>query len=289
MRRGVYRRLGPWLWLLPSLTVLLPFFLFPILILARNSFYTEEPSGLLLPVLTMENYVRVVTERYYLDVFLNTLGIALLVGAICLAVGYPFAYYVVHRAKASRSFLLWAIYTPLMVSVIVRVFGWMVITSDSGLINAVLLTAGMIGEPLHILFTVPGMVLGMTHRYLPFMLLPLINSVAKIDPALLKASAGLGANAARTQLLVVMPLAIPGAVAGFQLVFAGVLSDFVLPSLMGTTRFRMLASAMYDEAVTNLSWGTSAAMALIMLVTVLAMLLVTNLVLRRLAPWARTL
>jgi ABC-type spermidine/putrescine transport system permease subunit I len=271
------------------MTILLPFFLFPMAILARNSFYTEDPSGLLLPMLTTENYLRLVTDSYYIVIFLNTLVIALTVGALALVISYPFAYYVVYLAKRSRRFLLWAVYTPLMVSVIVRVFGWIVITGDSGLINSALLAAGLITEPIQILFALPGMLIGLTHRYLPLMILPLFNSMAKIDPTLIKASAGLGASAARTQFRIVMPLAIPGAVAGFQLVFAGVLSDFVLPSLMGTTRFPMLAPAMYTEAVTNLSWATSAAMGLAMLVTVLAMLLTTNLTLRRLAPWARTL
>ena len=121
------------------------------------------------------------------------------------------------------------------------------------------------------------------------MVLPLVNAISKIDPALLTASAGLGAGRFRTFALVVVPLSLPGMVVGFQLVFAGVLSDYVLPNLMGTTRFRMLAPAIYDEAIGNVSWASAAAMAVVMIIIVVAVLLITNVAFRRFAPWARTL
>lgn len=283
------RRAGPWLWLLPAMTVLVPFFLLPVAVLLRNSVYRDDPGALIVPDFVATNYLRIITDPYYADVFVNTLMVAFGVSFAALMIGYPFAYYLVRWAGRSRPFLLWAVYTPLIVSVIVRVFGWMVITADSGLINTALLSMGVIERPVRLLYEVAGMVIGLTHRYLPLMVLPLVNSMAKIDRALLAASVGLGAGAARTQLYVVLPLSIPGAVAGFQLVFAGVLSDFVLPNLMGTTRFRMLAPTIYDEAVANLSWATSAAMAIVMLLLVVAMLVCTNLALRRFAPWARTL
>ena len=109
------------------------------------------------------------------------------------------------------------------------------------------------------------------------------------SPALLVASSSLGASGFRTSRRIVVPLGIPGIVAGSQLVFAGVLSDFVLPNLMGTTRFRMLAPAIYDEAIANVSWASAAAMAVVMLVLVMIVPLATNFALRRLAPWARGL
>jgi putative spermidine/putrescine transport system permease protein len=146
-----------------------------------------------------------------------------------------------------------------------------------------------VDRPLRILYEVTGMVIGLTHRYLPLMVLPLVNAIEKIDRTLLTASTGLGASALRTQVRIVLPLSIPGAVAGVQLVFAGVLSDFVLPSLMGTTRFRMAAPAIYDEAIANVSWATAASMGVVVLLVVVLMLTGTNLALRRLAPWARTL
>ena len=283
------RRMHPWLWLLPALALLIPFFVMPLGILARNSVYRDDPTALMVPDFTFDNYVRMLTDSYYLDVFTNSLWIAFLVGIIALFVSYPFAYYVVRWARRSRKLLIWAIYMPLIVSVIVRVFGWIVITADSGLINNMLVGIGFIDQPLQILYAVGGMMIGLTHRYLPLMVLPLVNAISKIDPALLTASTGLGAGRFRTFALVVLPLSLPGMVVGFQLVFAGVLSDYVLPNLMGTTRFRMLAPAIYDEAIGNVSWASAASMAVIMIIIVVVVLLITNLAFRRFAPWAKTL
>ena len=214
--------------------------------------------------------------------------IAVGVAAITLAVGYPFAYYLVRWAGERRNLLLWIIYTPLLVSVITRVFGWMIITADSGLINTVLIAIGVTEGPVHILFEVSGMVIGMVHRYLPLMILPLANSIAKIDVRILLASTSLGAGSAATFARVIVPLSLPGIFAGLQLVIAVVLSDFVLPTLLGTTRFRMLAPAIYDEAIANVRWANSAAMAILMVALVVLVLLSMNLVLRRAAPWAKS-
>jgi len=118
------------------------------------------------------------------------------------------------------------------------------------------------------------------------MILPLLTSLRKIDTAMLLASANLGGNKWFTWWRVVMPISLPGAVAGTQLVFAGVLSDYVIPSLMGTTRYQLLAPAIYYEASTNAAWALAGAMATIVLIAVGAFLLAANLMVRRLAPWA---
>lgn len=277
--------LRPWLLLAPGLLLLVPFFLMPSAVLLRNSFNRDAPSGLMVTDFVLDNYLSVLTDRYYFTIFVNTVEIAALVGVISLIIGYPFAYYVVRWVGKWRNVLLWVVYTPLLVSVIVRVFGWMVITGDSGLINNLLLSTGLTDRPLRMLYEVEGMTIGMTHRYLPLMILPLVNSISKIDPALLSASNNLGGGAWRTQWKIVMPLCLPGAASGFQLVFAGVLSDFVLPNLMGTPRFRMLAPSLYVEAVTNLSWANAAAIAIVMVLVVVAMLALFNFAMRRLVPW----
>jgi ABC-type spermidine/putrescine transport system permease subunit I len=170
-----------------------------------------------------------------------------------------------------------------------RVFGWLVITADSGLINQVLLGTGLIRQPLHILYEVEGMTLGILHRYLPFMVLPLVNTLRKIDDAVLKASASLGAGRWLTFRRVVLPLSLPGMVAGTQLVVAGVLSDYVLPLLMGAASYPMVAPTIYYEASTNAAWAVSGAMASVLLVIVGLFLAGANLALRRLAPWAAVL
>lgn len=277
---------APWLWLTPTFLLLLPFFLLPVGVLLRNSFGRDRASGGVEPAWTLANYAAIATDSYYAQVFANTAGIAVAVGIVALLVGYPFAWFVARWAGRWRTLLLWAVYTPLLVSVVVRVFGWMAITADQGLINKSLLALGLVDTPIKMLYEVTGMSMGMLHRYLPLMVLPLVNALTKIDPSLLSASASLGAGGMRTFRRVILPLSLPGAVAGFQLVFASVLSDYVLPHLMGTTRFRLLAPALYDEAVTNMAWATAAAIGTTMVAMVVALMLVSSLAIRKLAPWA---
>ena len=290
LSRWLFRRQQRYAWLLlvPVLTILVPLFLFPLAVLLRNSLNWDDPSAIMVADFSFANYARILTDGYYASLFGNSMLIAIGVAVITLVIGYPFAYYLVRWAGERRNLLLWIIYTPLIVSVITRVFGWMIITADSGLINTVLIALGVTEGPVHILFEVSGMVIGMVHRYLPLMILPLANSIAKIDVRILLASTSLGAGSAATFARVIVPLSLPGIFAGLQLVIAVVLSDFVLPTLLGTTRFRMLAPAIYDEAIANVRWANSAAMAILMVALVVLVLLSMNLVLRRAAPWARS-
>lgn len=278
-----------WFLLLPVLGVLVPLFLFPLAVLLRNSLNRDDPGAIMVPDFTFANYERIITDSYYAGLFGNSMTVAVGVALVTLIIGYPFAYYLVRWAGERRNLLLWIVYTPLIVSVITRVFGWMVITADSGLINNLLLGLGIVDQPIHILFEVSGMVIGLVHRYLPLMILPLVNSIAKIDRRILLASTSLGAGPVNTFSRIIVPLSLPGIVAGVQLVMAVVLSDFVLPTLLGTTRFRMLAPAIYNEAISNFRWANSAAMSILMLLLVLMILVSMNLVFRRVAPWAKSL
>lgn len=271
------------------MAIFVPFFLMPLAVVVRNSFNVDDPLALMLPDFTFVNYVTIITDPYYYKVIFNSLWVAAVVTLLTLVIGYPFAYFLVRYARGSRVILLWAIFTPLLVSVIVRAFGWIVITADSGLINSALLSAGIIAAPLKILFEIDGMMLAMTHRYLPLMVIPLVNAISRIDPSLYAASQNLGASRERTFWKVTIPLSLPGFVAGTQLVFAVVLSDFVIPSLLGSTRFRMLAPVIFDEATVRVAWANAAALASIMLLIVIAMLTISTLTYRRIAPWARGL
>ena len=288
--RGGLRPLLIWLWFLPAVAVLLPFFLLPLAIVVRNSVYRDDPdAGIVIPDLIGANYLKVLNDPYYLGVFGNTLLLAFVVTLLSLLVAYPFAQLIARVSPKARLLLLWCVYVPLYVSVIMRAFGWIVITADSGLINRALLALGLVSAPVKILYEAEGVGLGMLHRYLPLMIIPLVTALGKIDLALLRASANLGAGAWRTWREVTLPMSLPGAVAGMQLVFAGVLSDYAIPALMGSTRFPLAAPAMFYEAITNSSWALAGAMATLMLAAVLAAVVAMNLLVRRLAPWASLL
>lgn len=276
----------PWLWLAPAGALLIPFFLIPILITIRNSFYFDDPMGILVPDFTLANYAKVLGDPYYLGVFGNTLLAAGGISLLALAVSYPFAWLLAQSSGSGRAFLLWAVYLPIYVSVIMRVFGWMVIIADSGMLNQMLLKLGLVSAPVHMMNELSGMSIGLIHRYLPLMILPLVTSLRKVDESMLRASANLGGGRWFTWFRVVMPISLPGAVAGTQLVFAGVLSDYVIPSLMGSTRFQLLAPAIFYESSTNASWALAGAMATVVLAAVTVFLLAANLMVKRVAPWA---
>jgi putative spermidine/putrescine transport system permease protein len=282
-------RFLPWLWLLPALIVLAPFFFMPLALLFRSSLNRDDPLTLMVPDFTAANYVKALTDPFYLGLFGNTIGAALFVAVLATVIAYPFSFFIARYAKRSLSLVIWAVYMPLFVSVIVRVFGWMIMLADSGLLNNLLLKLGVIGVPLRMLFEVDGMLVGMVHRYLPLAILPLFNAIRKIPDELFRASANLGAPPARVFRDVVFPLSLPGVVIALQLVFAGALSDFVLPQILGSSRFRMLAPAIYTEATTNTSLAMAAALAMLMLGFIVLTLVTVGVLLRRFAPWARSL
>lgn len=280
------RRLAPLIWLSPAAALLIPFFVMPIAVLFRNSFYRDDPLKLLVPDFTLANYAKVLGDPYYLQVFGNTMIAAVGIALLALAIAYPFSWLMAQSRSRSRAFLLWVIYLPIYASVIMRVFGWTVILADSGMINHILLEAGLITAPLRIMNEADGMSIGLLHRYLPLMIIPLATAMAKIEAPLLRASANLGAGWWETWRRVVLPISIPGAVAGTQLVFAAVLSDYVIPVMMGSTHYQMLAPAVYYEASTNASWALAGAMGSVVLLLVVLFLLGMNLIVRRFAPWA---
>jgi ABC-type spermidine/putrescine transport system permease subunit I len=238
---------------------------------------------------TGDNYARVLTDPYYLQVFANTLIVAGLVTALSLFIAYPFALLITRASARTRVLLLWTVYLPLYVSVIMRAFGWTVILADSGIVNQMLLATGIIHAPLRILFQFDGMTIGILHRYLPLMIIPLVAALQKIDLSLNRASSNLGASRWRTLMRVTVPLSLPGIAAGAQLVFAGVLSDYALPALLGSTQYQLTAPAIYYEAVTNTSWALAGAMATLVLGIVALFLVLANLTLQRFAPWASSL
>jgi len=264
-----------------------PFFLLPLGVLLRNSLYRDDPRLLLVPDTTLVNYVKLLSDSYYSGIFLNSLGIAFLIALITLFIAYPLAWYMVQQKGRKLTILLWCVYLPLIVSVISRVYGWMVITADSGLINSLLIWSGLTEEPIRMLFDPIGMTIGMVHRYLPLMILPLYSALNRLDRQVLSASSTLGATGSQSFFRVILPLSLPGVFVGVQLTVAVVLSDYVLPLLLGSSRFPMVAPAIHDEALSMLRWASAAAMAVLTIVAVALVIVASNLLLRWLAPWSR--
>lgn len=213
------------------------------------------------PGLTLDNYARLLLDPFYLGIIGRTLALSVGVTAICLALGFPLAFFLWRAPARWKSLLTLLVVAPLLISIVTRAYGWMIILGDAGIVNDVLRAAGLIDRPLQIMFTTGAVTVGLVHVQLPFMVLSIQASLERIDPALLDAAGTLGAGRLRAVAEVVAPLALPGIVAGATLVFSLCMTAFVTPTLMGGSGANVLTTLAYHQFVTVFDWPFGAAIA----------------------------
>ncbi|NQV99573.1 MAG: ABC transporter permease subunit [Rhodospirillales bacterium] len=274
-RNGAGRRLVvgvPYLWMVV-------FFLLPFLILLRISFsesriglppYTEVfewLGGLSFRVLgSFSNYQFLFTDDLYLSAYANSVKIAAISTALCLLIGYPMALGISRVRGQARTLLLMLVILPFWTSFLIRVYAWIGLLKSEGLINGLLLWAGIIDSPLALLYSPFAVYLGITYSYLPFMILPLYASLERMDGSLLEAAADLGARPMAVFLNVTLPLSWPGVIAGSMLVFIPAIGEFVVPELLGGTSTLMIGKVLWSEFFLNRDWPLASAVAIIMLI-----------------------
>lgn len=280
---GRLARPAPWLLLVaPATLFLAALFVVPGLRILSFSFMVERPSGGEPAVWTLEHYQKLFTEPLYQSVMLRTFRIAFLVTLADLLVSYPIALAIVRiRSSWVRAFLVFAVISPLLTSIIVRTYGWMVILSDQGPINRLLLGLGVVNEPIRMLYNEFGVTIALVQVFVPFMVLSLVSSIQTIDPALEQAAASLRANRLQTFLRVTLPLSAPGIVTGSVLVFILALGSFVTPVLLGSARTLMAAVLIRDQILGLYVWSFAAAVTAVLLVTTLLILAVYGRLVRR--------
>lgn len=229
-----------WAWRNRVLLLALP----AMLVLGVTVFYPVARlfiRSVLDPDLTANNYVHLVQTPAYIRVMTYTLQISVAVTAGCILLGYPVAYLLAHARPAVRNLLFVFVLFPFWTSVLVRAYGWMVILGQNGLINRALMALGLIREPLPLMFNTGGVLVGMVHYMLPFMVLAIYSVMAGIDGNIVRAAASLGATSSQSFLRVYLPLSAPGIVAGSMLVFLLSLGFFVTPTLLGGQSDVMIA------------------------------------------------
>ena len=218
---------------------------------------------------TSEHFIRFVTDTYYLGVAWRTVYLSLLITAICAVIGFPLAYVMARVTPRLRLWLIVLIILPLMTSVVVRTFGWMVLLGRGGLIPFSLWKMGFVGRNFTLMHTEAAIVIGMVQVLLPFTTLSILGVVMKIDHRLEEASRTMGASFFATLRTVILPLAMPGILAGSLLAFTLSVSSFVTPSLLGGVRLPVVAGSIYDAATKTLEWNFAAAQSVILLAGVL--------------------
>jgi spermidine/putrescine transport system permease protein len=226
---------GAWLLMAPLLLWLLLFVIAPTVLLVVCGFAERDELGRVVYNFTWENYARAFDWKW-LKILLYSIWYALLTTAICMVVGFPAAYFIGRAPERYRNLLLTLVMVPFWTSFLIRTYAWITILSHDGFLNAGLLAAGIIGQPLPMMYTEFAVVLGLVYNYLPFMILPIYTSVEKLDSALVEAAYDLGAGPVRTFSSVILPLTRPGIAAGALLVFVPAIAMFAITNLMGGGR-----------------------------------------------------
>jgi len=221
------------------------------------------------------------SDSLYISSYLYSLKVAAVSTLCCLLIGYPMAYAIAHASPGTRPVLLMLIILPFWTSFLLRVYAWIGLLNNNGVINNVLLYLGVIRHPLALLQTDFAVYIGIVYSYLPFMILPLYANLEKHDPALLEAAADLGARPFRAFLRVTLPQSYPGILAGSLLVFIPAVGEYVIPTLLGRTDQLMIGRVLSDEFFENRDWPLASAVAILILLLLLVPILMFQRVQRR--------
>ncbi len=217
-------------------------------------------------LINWDNYRLLFDDGLYIAALLNSLKIAAISTFVTLLIGYPMAYAIARAKESHRSILMMLVILPFWTSFLIRVYAWMSILSTTGLLNNFLLWLGVIDQPLEILYTTFAIHLGIVYSYLPFMVLPLVATLSRMDLTLLEAAADLGAKPWQGFLRVTLPLSLPGILAGCLLVFIPATGEFVIPDLLGGPEALMIGKVMWTEFFSNRDWPVASALTVALLI-----------------------
>ena len=271
----------PFLWLFL-------FFALPFFIVLKISFaeadvaippYTEIYTYVeqkLQVVLNLANYSLLAGDELYIAAYLGSLKMAFFSTLLCLLIGYPMAYAIATARKEMQTVLVLLIMMPTWTAILIRVYAWMGILSNNGLLNGFLMSMGLISEPLQILNTNIAVYIGVVYSYLPFMILPLFANLVKHDQSLLEAASDLGSSTFNSFWKITVPLSKNGIIAGCMLVFIPVVGEFVIPELLGGPETLMIGKVLWQEFFNNRDWPVASALAVVMLAILIVPIILFN-------------
>ena len=257
----------PYLLNAPALGLFLALFVAPLLMTLMLSFNSFDMNrGGILDEYSWANYIEVLSDGYFHEIFLRTLLISLAVTLLCALLGTPEAYILHRMSNPWKSICMLAILGPLLISVVVRTLGWAILIGSNGVINQVLIGSGLVEQPVKLMFTNTGMVIALVHVLIPFMVLSVWAALQKLDPRVESAGLSLGATPFVVLRRIVLPQIMPGVLSGSLIVFALTASAFATPSILGGRRLKVVATAAYDEYLGTLNWPLGAAIAVLLLI-----------------------
>jgi putrescine transport system permease protein len=219
--------------------------------------------------LHIRGYALLFTDSLYLATYLNSLKMAAVTTLCCVLIGYPVAYYIARSEPAARNVLLLGVILPFWTSLLLRVYAWVGILRNDGLLNRVLVGLGLVAKPLEIYRTDLAVYIGMVYAYLPFFILPLYANLVKMDLRLLEAAYDLGARPWSAFWHVTLPLSMPGVVSGAMLVFIPCVGEYVIPEMLGGADTLMMGRVMWNEFFNNTDWPMASAVTCVMVLLLL--------------------
>jgi putrescine transport system permease protein len=225
-------------------------------------------------MLSLDNFKLLISDDLYVLSYLRSLVVAVISTAILLLIGYPIAYGMARLPQRWQGVAMMLVIVPFWTSFLIRIYAWINILQHDGLLNKTLLALHLVSTPVVWLSTDSAMYLGIVYSYLPFMILPLYATLAKMDPSLLEAAADLGASRAQAFWLVTFPLSLPGVAAGVLLCFIPIVGEFVIPDLLAGSDSMMIGQTLWLEFFTNKDWPVASATAVVLLILLLAPLLI---------------
>ncbi len=256
------KKLLRYLIILPSLILILSFFIAPYTNMVIISF--KPPGRGASEGFTLANYIKGLTDGYYIRILLFTLTLGAITTVSTLLLGYPLAYHLAQRETKYKAALFIMVLSPLLTDVVIRCYGWMLLLGDRGLINNALMNMGLLDMPLPLMYNVGGVYVGLVHVYLPFMILSLIGPIQSIDPNLRQAARSLGASYIKTFFRITLPLSLPGIAAGCILVFLLSISSYVIPILLGGNKVMITPVLVIQTVLEALNWPFGSALAFIL-------------------------
>lgn len=265
---------GPYLWLLL-------FFFVPFLLVVKISFadlrlgippYTnlvELKDGALNLTLQLSHYAFLVTDSLYFATYISSLEVAAITTLLCLLIGYPMAYCIARANPKARNLLMMGVMLPFWTSLLIRVYAWIGILKNNGLLNNFLMWTGLVHTPVEIYHTTTAVYIGMVYSYLPFLVMPLYAHLVKMDLTLLEAAHDLGAKPWKAFLTITLPLSKNGIIAGCLLVFIPAVGEYVIPELLGGADTLMIGRVMWNEFFGNADWPMASAVTCAMVLLLL--------------------
>jgi putative spermidine/putrescine transport system permease protein len=240
------------------------FYLAPVIYMLRNTLDRFDPSKGPVSAVTWSNFTAFLGDSYYLGILWQTIRVSLIITLVCAIIAYPIAYYLARVAGGSRTWVVLILLLPLVTSPVVVSYGWLVLLGNTGVVNDTLTRLGIVSQPLRLIYSQTGIVIGLVQVLLSFMVLSLGAALQKVDLGIVRAARSLGASPRQAFWRIVFPLSLPGLRTGCLLVFSLSMSSYAVPALIGGPQQKLVSFLIYEQATSILNWPFAASMSVIL-------------------------